>query len=354
MNAAEEVQRVRLLRRYDREHPARNSLSDALREMVGAGLGVDEVRAQLARLFVMPVLTAHPTEARRRTVRDHVAEVGLLLDALERSAGPHVTEALRAELEQTVLALSRTEESRATKPAPRDELEAGLDVFARTLFDATPALYRELEDVLARRLPDEDWLGLGGGGPTDWEVPTFLRWGTWIGGDRDGNPFVTAHVTRTALERQRALALERYLADVDSLGRALSVSSRRAPKPAGLAELVESLVRDRERFPEIAARVQRFAVYEPWREKLWYIGARLRATLERSETSYVDAAGYQRDLWLLERSSSRAGTAGSRSGACAIAAGARTCSASTSPASTCASTRACTSASSRSCSTPPA
>lgn len=302
VNAAEEVQRVRLLRRYDRAHPARLSLADALREMVASGLGATEVRAQLARLFVMPVLTAHPTESRRRTVRDHVAEIGRLLDALERKAGPRITEALYAQLEQTVLVLSRTEESRATKPSPRDELEAGLDVFARTLFDATPAIYRELEDVLARLFPNEDWLGLGEGGPAEWPVPTFLRWGSWIGGDRDGNPFVTAHVTRTALERQRALALERHLADVDSLGRTLSVSSRRAPQPAGLAELVESLERDRARFPEIAARVQRFTVFEPWREKLWYMGARLRATLARGESSYVDAAGYQRDLWLLERS----------------------------------------------------
>jgi phosphoenolpyruvate carboxylase len=302
VNAAEEVQRVRLLRRYDRAHPARHSLADALRELVAAGLGAGEVRAQLARLFVMPVLTAHPTESRRRTVRDHVAEIESVLDSLGRSAGPRVAEDLHAELEQTVLALSRTEESRATKPAPRDELEAGLDVFARTLFDATPAVYRELEDALARLFPGEDWLRLGDGGPTEWPVPTFLRWGSWIGGDRDGNPFVTAHVTRTALERQRALALERHLADVESLGRALSVSSRRAPHPEGLAILVESLERDRARFPEIAARVGRFTVFEPWREKLWYMGARLRATLARAESSYVDAAGHQRDLWLLERS----------------------------------------------------
>jgi phosphoenolpyruvate carboxylase len=302
LNAAEEVQRVRLLRRHDRAHPARNSLADALRELAGAGMGAAQVREQLGRLFVMPVLTAHPTESRRRTVRDHVAEIERALDSLGHDSGARRAEELRESLERTVLVLSRTEESRATKPAPRDELEAGLDVFARTLFDATPAVYRELEDALGRLFPDEDWLGLGAAAPTDWPVPTFLRWGSWIGGDRDGNPFVTAHVTRTALERQRALALERHLADVQALGRARSVSARRAPHPAGLADLVESLERDRARFPEIAARVSRFTVFEPWREKLWYVGARLRATLERAESSYVDAAGHQRDLWLLERS----------------------------------------------------
>jgi len=301
VNAAEEVQRVRLLRRYDRDRPARYSLAHALAALVEGGLDASQVRAQLARLFVMPVLTAHPTESRRRTVRDHVAEIARLLDALDRPAGPRNARALRSEFADTVLALSRTEESRATKPAPRDELEAALDVFARTLFDATPTVYRELEDALQRLFPDEDWLGLGAGGPGDWVVPSFLRWGSWIGGDRDGNPFVTAHVTRTALERQRSLALERHLADVEALGRELSISSRRAPDPGGLAELVESLERDRARFPEVAARVQRFTVFEPWREKLWYMAARLRATLERGDASYVDAAGYQRDLWLLEK-----------------------------------------------------
>jgi len=307
VNEAEELERVRRLRRYDRARPARHSLADALRRFAAAGLGAAAVRAQLARLFVMPVLTAHPTEARRRTVRDHVGEVGRLLEALARDGGAVRTAALEAELAREVLALSRTEESRATKPSPRDELEAGLDVFGRTLFDATPALYRELEEVLVGLYPGEDWLGLDAASPNDWVVPSFLRWGSWIGGDRDGNPFVTAHVTRTALERQRALALERHLADVEALGRALSISARRAPQPAGLAELVASLERDRERFPEIAARVRRFTVYEPWREKLWYMGARLRATLARGESAYVDAAGYQRDLWLLQRSLVRAG-----------------------------------------------
>src|SRR5690606_32734466 len=88
----------------------------------------------------------------------------------------------------------------------------------------------------------------------------------------------------------------------DALGRALSVSLRRVPTSAGLSELTESLARDRERFPEVAARVARFTVFEPWREKLWYIAARLRATRSRSDEAYVDAAGYQRDLLLLERS----------------------------------------------------
>jgi phosphoenolpyruvate carboxylase len=301
VNAAEEHHRVRMLRRHDASRPAEDSLAKAIETMKQSGQSAAQVRAQIERLCVMPVLTAHPTEARRRTLRDHVSEVKRIIDALERSQGGQTAQQLLDQLERVVIALYGTEESRATKPSPRDEIEAGLDVFTRTLLEATPLLYRELEKVLARVFPEEDWLGLAPRDPSSWIIPSFLHWGSWIGGDRDGNPFVTAHVTRTVLERNRALILGRYLADVDAVGRALSLSARRAPKPDGLRELNESLERERERLPEVYAHVRRFTLHEPWREKLWYIAARLRATRERSDAAYVDAAGYQRDLLLLER-----------------------------------------------------
>lgn len=301
VNAAEEQHRLRLLRRHGRDDPPQDSLAWALGEMARSGMSVETLRAHLERLFIMPVLTAHPTEARRRTVRNHVAEVKRLLDARERPWGARAHEEILQKLDYAILALYGTEESRATKPSPTDEIEAGLDVFRRTLLDATPLMYREIEETLARLLPDQDFWGTAADDPDAWVVPTFLRWGSWIGGDRDGNPFVTAHVTRTVLERQRALALDRYLSDVDALGQNLSLSSRRVPQTRGLHELEASIARDRERFPEIAARVQRFTVHEPWREKLWYVAARLRATKARSDEAYVDAAGYRRDLWILER-----------------------------------------------------
>ena len=301
VNAAEEHHRVRMLRRHDPARPANDSLAKAVATMKSSGMGAEQVLAQLQRLFLMPVLTAHPTEARRRTLRDHISEVKRVVDGLEHAASGAVATELLEQLELTVLSLCGTEDSRATKPSPRDEIEAGLDVFQRTLFEATPLLYRELERVMAKCFPERDWQGLAPRDPDSWVIPSFLRWGTWIGGDRDGNPFVTAHVTRTMLERNRALILERYIEDVDTLGRTLSLSARRAPKPEGLKELTESLERDRERFPEVSARVRRFTVYEPWREKLWYMAARLKATKARSDEAYVDVAGYKRDLLLLER-----------------------------------------------------
>ncbi|MET0284583.1 MAG: phosphoenolpyruvate carboxylase [Polyangiales bacterium] len=298
VNAAEEQHRIRLLRRHTRELPPEGSLQQAIDTFSKEGLSAADVKKQIDRLFVMNVLTAHPTEARRRTMRDHLNEVKKHIDALENPVGPRAKDVSLEKLSLAALALYTTEDSRATKPSPRDELEAGMDVFRLTLLDATPALYRELEDVLARSYPNEDWLGLGADA---FPVQSFLHWGSWIGGDRDGNPFVTAPVTRTVLERHRQLILDRYLSDVDALGRMLSLSSRRLPKQDGLEELTSALEKDRERFPEVAARVTRFTVHEPWREKLWYMAARLRATKVRSDEAYVDALGYQRDLLLIER-----------------------------------------------------
>jgi phosphoenolpyruvate carboxylase len=307
VNAAEEQHRIRLLRRHDRDSPPEGSLAQAIESFKREGLSASEVKQQLERLFVMPVLTAHPTEARRRTLRDHLTEVKTQLDALESPPGPRAREEALERLSLAAIALYGTEDSRSTKPSPRDEIEAGLDVFRLTLLDASPALYRELEDVLARTYPEQDWLGLGGDDASAFPIPSFLHWGTWIGGDRDGNPFVTAHVTRTVLERNRTLILERYLSDVDALGRTLSLSARRIVQREGLAELEGSIQKDRERFPEVFAKVSRFTVHEPWREKLWYMAARLRATQARTDEAYVDPAGYQRDLLMLERSLLAAG-----------------------------------------------
>src|SRR5678815_2602118 len=118
----------------------------------------------------------------------------------------------QAALEAEVLALHATEDSRAHRPTPLDEIEAALDVFRRSLLEITPRVYRTIEEHLTARL----------GGV--WRLPSFLRWGTWVGGDRDGNPNVTAVTTRIALQRQRATTTARYLADVEVLGRTLSMS----------------------------------------------------------------------------------------------------------------------------------
>jgi phosphoenolpyruvate carboxylase len=287
MNIAETRARLAALRA--RGENAMDGLVAAIDRLVGRGATAEDVGALFDRALVMPVLTAHPTEARRRSTLDHVTHIEQLLDELDATGRTRVARAIDAE----VLTFHATEDARARRPTPLDEVENSLEVFRRSLLDVTPRIYRTIEDRLADRF----------GRP--WRLPAFLRWGTWVGGDRDGNPNVTADVTRIAFARHRATALARYLDDVVALGRTLSISALRVH--GGIDELEASLARDRERLPEVAAHAHVRTVREPWREKLWYVQARLRETLEHRDDGYVDAAEYRDDLAVLDRSLRAAG-----------------------------------------------
>jgi len=286
MNTAEERERLRTLR--GRTGPATDGVAAALDALEAAGFGESDLRALFERSLVMPVITAHPTESRRRSALDHLTRIGVILD--EQSPRGHVA------LEAEVLALHATEDSRSHKPTPLDEVEIALDVFRRSLLEVTPRVYRTLEDCLALKFG------------TAYRLPTFFRWGTWVGGDRDGNPNVTAIVTRIALQRQQATVVTRYLHDVEALGRSLSISSLRA-RPGSFDELMQSIEHDRERFPEVAAHARPRTVNEPWREKLWYMQSRLRGTRDHAEHGYPDAARYRADLAVLDRTLRDAGFA---------------------------------------------
>jgi phosphoenolpyruvate carboxylase len=285
MNTAEERERLRALHARG-ERPA-DGVAAALDDLWEIGFRERDFRAFFDRALVMPVITAHPTESRRRSALDHLSRIsGLLGDTSSRA---------QASLEAEVLALHATEDSRSHRPTPLDEVETALDVFRRSLLEVTPRIYRTIEDRLTARF--------GG----TWRLPSFLRWGTWVAGDRDGNPNVTSVTTRAALQRQRAVVLTRYLADVEALGKSLSMSVLRARGP--IDELIASIEADRERFPEVAAHARPRTVHEPWREKLWYIQARLRGTLDHAEQGYADVARYRQDLAVLDRSLREAGFA---------------------------------------------
>jgi phosphoenolpyruvate carboxylase len=288
INSAEEQHRLRVLRRRDHQGaPPDGSIAAALSELARARVPADEVRALLSRLFIMPVLTAHPTEARRRTILGHLADVSSALDQLDDPRfGDRARYDVGERLREAIVALYCTEDAREMRPTPGDEVRAGVQVFEQSLLEVTPAIYREIEEALAVAYPGESF-----------HVPCFLRYGTWIGGDRDGNPNVTAEVTRAALDLQRRVVLRRYLVDADALGRELSVSARQLVAPS---ELQESIAADRARLPETAALARRYAG-EPWREKLWYVRARLQAALERRDRGYPDARSYLDDLELLDR-----------------------------------------------------
>ncbi|MGE0395813.1 MAG: phosphoenolpyruvate carboxylase [Kofleriaceae bacterium] len=288
MNIAEERHRLRVLRERGTDAP--DGLAASIDALVDAGATEGDLRGLFDRALVMPVITAHPTEARRRSSLDHLARITSILDELDHANGSTPTTKLAAE----VLALHATEDARARRPSPLDEVENTVDVFRRSLLDVTPRIYRTIEDRLAMRFPNSTW-----------KLPSFFRWGSWVGGDRDGNPNVTAAVTRGTFARHRATILNRYLDDVAVLGRTLSLSSLRIR--GSIAELEASIETDRARLPEVAAHARPRTVHEPWREKLWYIQARLRATLDRRDEGYIDAEVYQDELELLDRTLREAG-----------------------------------------------
>ena len=189
-----------------RTQPAEGTIALALERLRAAHVPARKIVSFFERARVEPVLTAHPTEVQRKSVLDrHRAVIDLLAARAAAPAGD-VEQALRRE----ILLLWKTNELRLSKPTVADEIENGLTYFRSTFLDAIPRLYAEIED------------GLGPGT----RLAPFLRVASWIGGDRDGNPHVTAEVTEHAAGRQASVVLGHYLAQIHALGSELSLSSR--------------------------------------------------------------------------------------------------------------------------------
>lgn len=191
VNLAEEYERVRVLSAQTGVRP--QSLEQALLDLKAQGVGADEAEALLARLELELTFTAHPTEMRRRTVRNHLVEVARDIPQL---SSPPIDEAAGERIAAHVEALWRTPELRRLKPTVQDEVKGGLN-YVTSIAQALPMLQRDLSRAFARVY----------GRPTDARLP--LRFSSWMGGDRDGNPFVTPQATREtlALHRERAREL---------------------------------------------------------------------------------------------------------------------------------------------------
>jgi phosphoenolpyruvate carboxylase len=185
-NLAEEHQRVRTLRERDTGHePVRESLAAAV-ATIGADHGPGRVTALLADLLVHPVLTAHPTEARRRAVTESLRRISALLaDLDDERLGASERAEVRRRLREEIDLLWRTSALRTVAMRPLDEVRTAMAAFDETLFRVVPALYRSLDFALNG--PQA--------GRTGATASAFLRFGSWIGADRDGNPFVTAEIS---------------------------------------------------------------------------------------------------------------------------------------------------------------
>jgi phosphoenolpyruvate carboxylase len=242
------------------------TIAAAVRRLKQEGLGAAEVQELVSRLLVMPVFTAHPTEAKRRTVLTKLSRIADTLHFLDfGSPTPEDTEAAHALVREEVVSLWQTEETRTYRPGVLDEVINGLYYFESTLFDLAPVLVRRLRDALAREYPGETFT-----------VGPILRFGSWIGGDRDGNPHVTARVTEDTLREHKALALRLYQRGMDRMRGLLSTA-----ESLGTSEALRASVEaDAALFPDEARRARDRYPRQPYRVKMALVYRKLGATLE--------------------------------------------------------------------------
>jgi phosphoenolpyruvate carboxylase len=259
-NVAEQHHRVRRLRDYKREERVLpESLDDSFERIGDAG---PDVSLQL-------VLTAHPTEATRRTVLASHLRIAALLDELDDPLRDP-TDALAAE----ITALWQADEVRSRRPRVVDEIRNGHWFFEQSLIDASERLLAEYR----RHRPG---------------APTPLRWGTWIGGDADGNPNAGEDTIREALERARRLLRLRYRDEVRALAASIGVSSRLTPVDD---ELRKSIARDERELTEYAEEIGDQNLDEPYRRKLSFMWRRL------DSDQYDSVEALAEDLAVLDRS----------------------------------------------------
>ncbi len=217
VNVAEEHQRIRVLRAAGRAgRPANDSV-----EVAVSTLGAAAASNAVASMRIHPVLTAHPTEAKRRAVVENLWRIADLLERLgdERSS-PAEESRTRRRLAEEVSGLWLTAPIRRHPPTPLDEVRAALALFDHTIFRIAPLVYRDVE-----RCVDPE-----GTGTRPSPVPAFLRWGTWVGADRDGNPAVTAQVTRRAASVQADHVLRGLENASRRIARSLTVSEDDVPR----------------------------------------------------------------------------------------------------------------------------
>jgi phosphoenolpyruvate carboxylase len=291
-NIAEDQNNIRQMRGRGPGGPRPSALTQTLSHAKTAGFSAAELRGFFRDALVSPVLTAHPTEVRRKSTMDREMEIAALLDRRERmQLTPEEGEASDEQLRRAVLTLWQTNLLRRTKLTVLDEVANGLSFYDYTFLHEVPRLHCTLED----RLNQEE-----GGSPG--ELASFLTMGSWIGGDRDGNPFVTADVMRGTLRLQSSRVMNFYLEEVHALGAELSLA-------AHLADVSEELRALAGRSPDSSPHRSG----EPYRLAVSGIYARLTATAAKLEVEtrrrpvgagapYESAKEFKADLDVLDRS----------------------------------------------------
>jgi len=286
-NIAEDRHHVRRRDHHERQgHHQEGSLAMTMERLAQADIRADEVARTLAHAYISPVLTAHPTEVQRKSILDAERAIAELIGARDDLHTERERADNEAMLRARVTQLWQTRMLRTAKLTVSDEIENALSYYHSTFLRQIPRMYREVEEALPGH-----------------EIPSFFRMGNWIGGDRDGNPFVTEATLQRALARQSETVLRHYLTEVHALGAELSLSATLC----GVTPQMQALA---ERSPDVNVHRED----EPYRRALIGIYARLAATLHEltgtdalrhavaPQNAYLNAEEFLADLRIIEAS----------------------------------------------------
>jgi len=299
VNLAEKVHRIRRRRSYQRARSAaqRGSLDEVIGSLKSAGVSLAQLRQTLAQLSIQPVFTAHPTEATRRTLQEKEYEIVLrLVDRLNPELTPEEDTITEQRMLSAISSAWQTRLVSHSRPTVADELDNILFYITDILYRVVPVFYESLNDALVKHYGPESVTG---------DVSTcaperlILRFGSWVGGDMDGNPNVHAGTILDTLRMQRKAIIRRYIPELNQLGRTLSQS---------LSEISvnEAVCHRRDEYaaqmPEVAAKIVDRYHDMPYRCLLRFVVARLQDTLDDGVMAYASVADLVADISLIEQS----------------------------------------------------
>ncbi len=292
----------------------KGSFYNAFNDFQKNDVTAEQLQELLNQTAYIPVFTAHPTESKRRTVMEAIRRIYIISDQLnEANLSKIQKENIIEELEQHIQILYKTNEVREQKPEVTDEVKNGLYFYRKSLFKSVPQTYRNLEKAIGRTYGKDSGI----------TVPSVIKFGSWIGGDRDGNPFVKPETTILALRMQSQEVLNEYLKQVKSLSKILTQSNLFCqPTDKFLTQLAIDEKEVTEPFAEYPNRFRQ----EPYRRKLFIMQHRISCTLakvearlegvepESSKCGYINEKGMLNDLYLIRDSLISHGDASSAAG----------------------------------------
>ncbi|MEN9839988.1 MAG: hypothetical protein RL177_1467, partial [Bacteroidota bacterium] len=290
INKAEQEEIIRINR--DREkmadvaNPRSESIAQAVKVLKDKGLSFEQAVQVISKTDIQPTLTAHPTEARRRSVLYIQKEIAARLSKLNREPvfGRSETDLFQEIYNEVVLMLN-TDDVRASKIRVEDEIANGIYFLTGAIWEVIPSIHRDVHEAL------EDYYGRTA------DIPAIVKYRTWIGGDRDGNPFVTAELTKYALLELRKAALTMHKSELQVLRRELSISERQAPISPWFVEKVHETLETVNIDPEI----RRVYIHEPFRLWVNIMLARIDAQIASPSLILYPVSEYSADIEFMRK-----------------------------------------------------